>query len=332
MDVSRDDLLRAVAYAVRAPSVHNTQPWRWLLGPDVVELYADRDRRLPITDPDGRDLLLSCGAALHHLVVTLAGHGIGATVHRLPDPDDSSHLATIRTAAHHGDGIDASLAAMIGRRRTDRRPMSPDPVGPGVLHALAYQAARKGATLVLMRDEAQVRRLLGNLAEAADRQRHEPGYAAELRQWTHRYHAARDGIPAASIAVPSGAGPLRRFPSAQQDRAPRTRYALDAQDGAALTVITTKGDTPVDRLQAGEAASAVLLAATRFGLATTPLSQALEVESARRSLARDVLRVPEVPQLVIRVGWPVAGAAELPPTPRRALHDVVMPNLQHRTA
>ena len=77
-------------------------------------------------------------------------------------------------------------------------------------------------------------------------------------------------------------------------------------------MIVTAHDDPLDWLRAGEATSAVLLAATGLGLATTPLSQALEVETTRHALRWDVLRVPEHPQLVVRVGWPAAGAGELP--------------------
>ena len=71
-------LAEAVEHALRAPSVHNTQPWRWRIddADGVVELYADRNRHLSATDPDGRDLLISCGAALDHLVVALA-HAVG---------------------------------------------------------------------------------------------------------------------------------------------------------------------------------------------------------------------------------------------------------------
>ena len=64
--------------ASRAPSVHNTQPWRWLVGSQSLHLYADTSRQLPNTDPDGRDLISSCGAALNHCVVALAALGVKA--------------------------------------------------------------------------------------------------------------------------------------------------------------------------------------------------------------------------------------------------------------
>ena len=80
-----------------------------------------------------------------------------------------------------------------------------------------------------------------------------------------------------------------------------------------------------DRLRAGEATSAVLLAATRLGLATTPLSQGVEIDATRRAIQQDVLHVPEHPQLLIRIGWPAAAAEELPVTPRRDLRSVLLP-------
>jgi hypothetical protein len=82
--VDEVDLLSALALAVRAPSVHNSQPWRWRLRPHGVDLYTDAIRRLPRTDPEGRDQVISCGAALHHLLVALADAGRGARVRRLP--------------------------------------------------------------------------------------------------------------------------------------------------------------------------------------------------------------------------------------------------------
>jgi hypothetical protein len=115
------DLAMAVEHALRAPSVHNTQPWRWRFRAGGVDLYADRGRHLAATDPDGRDLLLSCGAALHHLRVALAAGGLAVAVERTPDPEDADHLATVTITAGPPDPADAALFREIPRRRTDRR-------------------------------------------------------------------------------------------------------------------------------------------------------------------------------------------------------------------
>src|SRR5262245_1286107 len=86
----------ALALAVRAPSVHNSQPWRWRSGDESVHLYADSARHLPHVDPERRDLMLSCGVALHHFTVALSALGWAAEVHRFPNPADPDHLASVQ--------------------------------------------------------------------------------------------------------------------------------------------------------------------------------------------------------------------------------------------
>jgi hypothetical protein len=293
-----------------------------------VQLHADPQRHLVATDPDRRDLLLSCGAALHHLRVALAARGLSADIRRLPDPDDSTHLATV-TVRPGGEAADAALFPAIAQRRTDRRRMSRRPVLAEHLHALAEQAARNGATLVPVTRPAMRRQLLATIASAERLQREEVGYAAELRMWTNRLPDGRDGVPSANVAAPPigtlDPSPLRRFGRAGLAQAAQVPGHGRGDDAAELLVVTTAGDEILDRLRAGEATSAVLLAATRIGLATTPLSQAMEIDSSRLHVQRDVLGVPEQPQLVIRVGWPAWGAPTLPATPRRELRSVLLP-------
>ena len=179
-------------------------------------------------------------------------------------------------------------------------------------------------------DSEQIHQLLNTLADAAQRQEHIPGYPAELRAWTNRYAAGRDGVPAGNLAATVSAGgggatPLRRFTRGTLREAPQQPGHATACDASELLVITTPGDEPLDRLRAGEATSAVLLTATSLGLASTPLSQAVEIEACRDAVANHVLGVSDDPQLIIRIGWPATGAGALPATPRRPLHAVLLP-------
>jgi hypothetical protein len=110
--------------ACRAPSIQNSQPWLWRWDGQELQLLADFSRQLMHTDPAGRDLAMSCGAALHHLQVAAAGLGWRTEVRRLPAPTDRHRLATIafttdqaRPEAHH-------LLLAIQARQTDRRPMA----------------------------------------------------------------------------------------------------------------------------------------------------------------------------------------------------------------
>ena len=325
--ITSTPLADAVRDALRAPSVHNSQPWRWQFSGDEVQLHADPQRHLVATDPDRRDLVLSCGAALHHLRVALAARGLAADIRRLPDPDDSTHLATV-TVRPDPDPADTALYPAIAERRTDRRRMSRRPVPAEHLQTIVDQAARNGATLVPVTAPMMRQHLLAAIVDAERLQREAPGYASELRTWTNRLPGGRNGVPAANVAAPQigtlEPSPLRRFGRAGLTQAPQLPGHGRGDDAAELLVLTTKGDDTLDRLRAGEATSAVLLAATRIGLATTPLSQALEIDRTRLQVQRDVLGVPEYPQLVIRVGWPASGAPALPATPRRELRAVLV--------
>lgn len=311
----------AVAAALLAPSVHNSQPWRWRITDDRVELHADPDRRLPFTDPDRRDHLVSCGAALATLHVALTGAGIGHVIERFPR-DDRDHLATVRfTGQPAADRADAVLARAIERRRTDRRPFPDGAIAPHTRAALGTRAARYGATLVAVTDTAARAQLAELEQDAARELRSRPGQAAELLVWTRRYADSRDGVRAES--VPGGTRWPRepeigvRFPAGSLPAA-----AL-APDRATILALTTVGDDDAARLAAGEATGVVLLAATRAGLATCPLSRMLEVPSTRRALASRVLRTSEHPQLLIRIGRAPDGR-ELPATRRRRLADVLV--------
>jgi nitroreductase len=322
-------LAEAVERALRAPSVHNTQPWLWRIGSGTVELHADWTRHLPATDPDRRDVLLSCGAALHHMQVALAARGTAAQVNRLPDPENSAHLATVAVRPGTADARDAALSPAIERRRTERRRMSHRVVPSNHIKHVTEQASRAGAVLLLVTGPALRQRLTTALAHAARTQAEAPGYLAELQLWTRRHAAGRDGIPAGNLPPPpvglmepSG---LRPFPAGRLSQPSQLPGQGPADDAAELLVLATHSDGPLDRLRAGEALSAVLLAATRLGLATTPLSQALEVDAIRKELRRQVPHIPEYPQLIIRIGWPATAAAELPPTPRRGLRSVLLP-------
>jgi len=314
-------LRSAVALAARAPSIHNTQPWRWLHGDTSLHLYADAARLLPATDPDGRDLLLSCGAVLHHLQVAAAASGWATKVQRFPNPAQPDHLASVEFLPREPVRDDVALAAAIQRRRTDRRRYTSWPVPADLLDDLARTAGVFGTVLMPATDPDDRYQLVKALAEASVRQEADVAYAAELATWTGRSPFVTEGVPATNIPAERRHGDttMRAFPNGQL-----TEQADHWEDDAGeLLVLATAADTVDARLRAGEAMSAVLLWATDFRMATCPLSQVLEVE-ATRNLVRDrVLDGFGVPQIVLRVGWAPVNAAPLPATPRRPIDDIL---------
>ncbi|MGK3206827.1 Acg family FMN-binding oxidoreductase [Amycolatopsis sp. MEPSY49] len=307
----------AVALAVRAPSLHNSQPWLWRFDGRAVELRADPGRRLRHTDPDGRDLLISCGCALHHFTVAAAAMGWAAQIHRLPEP---GVLARIDLVPHETLDHDIALAAAIPQRRSDRRRFAERPFSVRDEVLLQKSAADQGAALYVVKAAPHRTVLTAAAAEAAGLHRADQDYEIELAAWSGRGHAP-DGVPArnAVLAIaPRRELRIREFAGA---RIPDTA----GPDGAVLTVLATTGDTPLDRLRAGEAASAVLLTATRLNLASCVYTEPFELTSTR-GLVRDcVLNGRLEPQLVVRVGYAPKDSAALPATPRRPIGEVLQP-------
>lgn len=304
----------AVELACRAPSLHNTQPWKWVFDGVVLHLYSDPARLLPETDPFGRQLLLSCGAVLDHLKVALAVRGWRALVVRFPDPTRLDHLAAITfTPARFVTMAEHFLAEAIERRRTDRSPFNPPPGWAEFQPQIAELLEDYAATAAFLPQDSR-----GSLAQAsrmtAARRRYDSMYRAELRWWTG--HSAQvDGVPSSVIATSDDYArvPLGRvFPGGGTMSA----EAAPDIDASALVVLGTEGDHPMDCLRCGEALSAVLLAATVAGYSTCTLTHLTELPASRAVVAA---LAPEcdVPQVVIRVGATVDDPAERPRTARR---------------
>src|SRR5690606_13149896 len=140
-------LSACLAAAVLAPSVHNTQPWRFEVQPTAVEVYADYSRQLTVADPTGRELILSVGAAVFNLRVAVRVHG-RTPVQVLETRVDTGRLARISPgAAVRGSAAARALAWAIPRRRSNRWPFTGVVPGREVLDDLAAAAEAEGATL-----------------------------------------------------------------------------------------------------------------------------------------------------------------------------------------
>ncbi|SDI14390.1 Nitroreductase family protein [Actinokineospora alba] len=314
-----DTLRAALELACRAPSVHNSQPWSWRLGESTVHLFADWTRHLPATDPDGRDLLVSCGAVLHHARVAFAAFGWHATVHRLPDPADPDHLAAIEFARADASPSDLMLAAAILRRRSDRRAYSASPIPPEQLVALTKAAGGCGTVLTTASSPAVRAPLVEAITRANAAQSRNPGYAHEIFLWSGTHTRSPDGVPAANSVTAAGYGDL----ALRQFATPSIEVADRPSGAGVLLVVGTSSDDTLSRLLAGEATSAVLLAATAARLSSCPLSQPLEVEETRDLVRDEVIGGAMVPQMVLRVGRPRPRDRALPATGRRTLDDVL---------
>ena len=320
---SRPPYEEMVAFATRAPSVHNSQPWLWRTTGAGLELLADWSRQLSRADPDGRDVLISCGAALHHLRVAAAALGWASEVRHGPDPGYPRLLASIAFTRHEASSETARRLAGLMDRQTDRRRVSSWPVPAEQLETLARAGSAWGATVTAVQDEAVRTRLLRLTVAADARQRDDAGYATELATWARE--RAVDGVPAANVPraiTIEDADQLvpQRFPpgSLVDD------FQTPTSSPPAVLVVATSSDDVLSRVRAGEALSAVWIEATSRGLVGVPLSQATEVDETRRQLESRELRDLACPQILFCVGWPDPDRAPLPPTPRRPVSQVLL--------
>lgn len=311
------ETVRAVlTMATQAPSVHNSQPWHWRVGAESLHLYADESRHLPRTDPDRRDMLISCGAALHHCAVALAAMGWHATVRRLPDPDRPDHLAAITVEPQRPGELDVMLAAAIPRRRTDRRVYSSWPVPWGDIALMGARAARSG---VMLRQIDLIPQLSAVVADAVAKHAGDSAYQRELSAWSGR-HGSVAGVPARNTPDPEPDSPI---PARAFAGSALTQPGQNAgKDNGVVVALGTESDDCLSRLRAGEATSLVLLSATAMGLASCPVTEPLEIVETRESVRLDVFGSSGYPQMLLRVGWAPVNAEPLPAVPRRPLADV----------
>lgn len=301
--------------AARAPSSHNTQPWRFRVGPDFVELLADRRRSLRVVDPEDRELVISCGASLLHLCVAAAHGGAGADVTLLPRPADPDCLAIVRWNVVPPDAELGALFAAIAGRRTYRRRFAAAEVPTGAQRALAAAAAAHGAWLHVVTGDAERRAVASLVAEGDTTQWRDPAFRRELAAWLHPATAG-DGLVVPGLVAPLAQFVVRTFDIGR--RVAAKDHGL-AQGSPLLVVLGTAGDGPRDWLEAGQSLARLLLVAGTHGLQASYLNQPVEVPALRDKLRARCGRLGH-PQLLLRLGVPQGSVA---PAPRRPLHEVV---------
>ncbi|UXA08354.1 nitroreductase family protein [Mycobacterium sp. SMC-2] len=313
-------LTRAVELACRAPSLHNTQPWRWVAGGPTVDLFADPQRTVPSADGSGRESIISCGAVLDHFRVAMAAEGWGIGVDEFPNPNNLDHLASIDfVPADYVATARRDRAAAILRRRTDRRPFGAPRDWAAFEPVLRSAFDPDLVTLDVLADDARPRLVQAARLNEALR-RYDDVYHHELRWWTAPGRHD-DGIPEAALARGAQAGTVdvnRRFPDGQAKTG-----APGLKDQAEILVLSTPADTRADAFRCGQALSAILLECTMAGLATCPVTHVTELQASRDMVRELIPDAEAVPQVLIRVGTTSAGKGAFEPTPRRPVRDVL---------
>ncbi len=317
--VDTEVIKNAVQLACRAPSLHNSQPWHWVVEDNTVQLYLDKDRVLYSTDHSAREALIGCGAALDHFRVAMAAAGWRANVDRFPNPNNLLHLVSIDfspmelVTEGHRRRADAVLL-----RRTDRLPFAEPPDWDSFESQLRSAVTSDAVRLDVIADE-----LRPELAEASQLTEslrlYDSSYHAELSWWTGPFES-REGIPYSSLVSAPESDRVdigRNFP-VTRDTDRRIGFG---HDHAKVLVLSTHDNERASVLQCGETLSAVLLEAVMAGLATCTLTHITELRASQDLVAR-LIEQTTTPQVLIRVGQ-IPQIEDVPPaTPRRPIDDV----------
>ena len=313
----RDELLRA---AVAAPSMHNTQPWRFRFAGAIVEVHRDRSRELPAEDAEGRMLHLGLGAAVLNLRVAAAHLGYGTDTRYAVDPDRPDLVAEVELvpAGPETEQL-AALHQAVFKRRTNRNPYTGEQLPGQVRELLSLTASLEGTELQWVDEPTRLHWLRLAIADADLEDDFDEDRTAERRSWVGGERET-EGVPASAL----GPRPRGRRSTVRDLGATPTesrRPAADFEAEPQLAVLSTRRDGPAEWLRAGQAMERVLLEATTQGVATSLLNQAIE-HSRLRWLVRDPLGAWSRPQAVMRFGY----GPPVPPTPRRPLADVLLPD------
>jgi hypothetical protein len=319
-----EQLAALIPFAILAPSICNSQPWLFRLSGDVLELREDPRRRLPVSDPENRELVISCGAALAGLEIALHNFGYASITEICPDPAEPELLARI-VRGNHTDPLPAErrLFDAITRRHTYRGTFLPRVIEPDLMDEFEFIASRHEAWFHILQSDAH-RELLADLVTEGDRtQMSDPLFREELAGWLRPARSSSpDGMP----------GPAFGFNTAQSLVLPLVVRTFDTGGGKAahdselalgsplLAIFATERDTRKDWVRTGQALMRILLRATSNGVAASFLNQPIEVTALRARVAA-LLGSSVYPQLIVRMGHPADEVIRH--TPRRAIEDVV---------
>jgi hypothetical protein len=305
-----------VGAAVWAPSVHNTQPWWFAADGGGIALYADFSRLLGVADPSGREMMISCGAALFTAKLALRSLGFVAETRVLPDRANPLLVARLRWRRRAAPArFELRLFSQVTRRRTHRGGFEPLPLMPGLLGALRQGAERDGTALRVAADEGSTAALAAVVEMAERVQRSDSDYSRELAAWAPPPGSQRlDGVsPSSYPARPDRTNPY--FPG--RDFARGHGWGLPVSSPAAATrftgvacLLTTPADTAVDWVHAGHALQRILLTSASYGAAAALASQPVEV-GWLREMIRIQLGDGSYPQLVLRLGNVIQNAVSV---------------------
>ena len=327
-------------YVILAPSSHNTQPWLFkIIDDNIIELYADRTRGLPLVDPVDRALTISCGAALSHLLIAIRHFGYQYKLELFADSNNKDLISRITVDNDRKEPFSGenALFEAITKRRTNTLKFEDRELEESLVSKLRSVLVndKEGASgrkeeeqekvvwLHIVKEEVEKNSLADLIAEGDRIQLSDKRFRRELASWIHsnRSHS-KDGMPGYAFGyndIMSHMGPfvLRTFDIGKGQAAKDRQLAAGSPT---LAILGTKPDEPMDWLKTGMALSRMLLKAQGENVWSSFLNQPIEVPELRSKVQELVKGEGKgFPQIMLRMGY----GRNVKPTPRRPVEDVL---------
>jgi hypothetical protein len=315
-----------IAFAVRAPSGHNTQPWQFSVEQDTVRIYPDLSRRLPVVDPDDHALFISLGCALENLVVAAAQQGLVASVDYFPS-DEPEECLRVRLSEGADEDTDALFRA-IPERQSNRGTYDGRAIDASNLARIMEANLRDCVEVRAFRvGDPDIEPMIGFVREGNIAQFNDPAFVAELVSWIRfsrrEVSDRQDGLAAVALGFPAVPRWLGRWimTTLVKPEAEAARQEKAIRSSSLLLLFIARGNDKQHWVDVGRSFERIALTAASLGIAHAHVNMPCEVAPIRRRLAVHLgLDNGEQPLLLIRLGY---ARKRLPPSPRRTVDGVI---------
>jgi len=304
-----------VCYAVLAPSSHNTQPWKFRISADRLDLFMDQERWLKVADDDQRELHISIGCALENLLVAAEHFRLGHETDYLPDPKNPMHAATVRFGEKRQQPTEraAHLFQMMVVRHTNHGEYDGRPIPAAVLDRLKDCCVEQGIAVLLTPDES-IKQKVDELVVRADAVEFaDPAFREELGHWIGQ------GVFGTSWLM-SKIGKLAvTYINMGSSTAKNDSAVL--MSSPAMGLISSVSNDRVTQIKVGQVYQRLSLLAASEGIWCQPMSQIVQVEEIKQDVAKLQPNPNLYPQHPFRLGF---AAPEKHRTPRMNVDDVLI--------
>lgn len=303
--LSEADYLFMIEQAAKAPSGHNTQPWKFKLNQNSIDIYPDFTKSLPVVDPDNRELFVSLGCAAENLCIAASHKGYQATV----SIDEINCVIQIQLAKQNSN-TSSALFSQLSARQTNRSVYNGKMISDSNIESLKQSDPEPGVKVYFFKNGTpEFDRVAELIDEGNRRQMQDKKFKAELQQWM-RYNkkhqdATRDGLSYAVFGAPNLPRFIAKFIISQtlNEQSQNKRDRKNIASSSHFILFTTQNNTLEQWVNLGRTLERTLLKTTEMGISHAYMNPPNEIQELSKKMAQQLGIIGEYPTILIRVGY-----------------------------